>query len=89
MQAEDVFRTANDRIADKGRELGWRDAIPFVCECSDARCFARIELTLAAYEDVRAHPQRYLVVPGHEIAGAFLIDHGDRAILVEKLWQEA
>lgn len=67
MQIEDVFRNANDRIAEKGRELGWESPLPFLCECSDRRCFARLELTLAAYDELRSDPSRYLTAPGHEV----------------------
>lgn len=67
---EDVFRSANERIAQKARELGWRFPIPFLCECSDADCFARIELALREYEEIRSHPQLYLTVSGHELVRA-------------------
>jgi hypothetical protein len=85
MLAEDVFRNANGHIAEKARELDWGSPVPFLCECSDQRCFARIELTLEAYEDVRSHPQRYLTAPGHEVTGAYLIEDGDKVAFVEKL----
>jgi hypothetical protein len=85
MQAEDVFRSANDRIAEKGRELGWRFAVPFLCECGDTRCFTRLELTVEFYEDVHAHPQRYLTAPGHEVEGAIVIEQTARFALLEKL----
>lgn len=86
MQVEEVFRSANDRIAEKGRELGWRFPVPFLCECSDQRCFGRVDLTLDEYQQVRAHPQRYLTLPGHEVEGAFLVEHDERVALAEKLY---
>jgi len=64
VQTEDVFRSANERIADLVREHGWRFPVPFLCECADTHCFARLELTLEVYEDVRSNPQRYLTAPG-------------------------
>jgi hypothetical protein len=85
VQAEAVFRNANDRIADLAREHGWRFPVPFLCECSEQRCFARIELTLEEYEQVRSHPQRYLTLPGHKVVGAFLIERDERVALAEKL----
>jgi type I restriction enzyme M protein len=42
VQAEDVFRSANESIAAKARELRLEPPIPFLCECSNKRCFARI-----------------------------------------------
>jgi len=42
MQTEDVFREANERIAEKAHELELQQPIPFLCECSDKRCFAHL-----------------------------------------------
>ena len=59
--------------------------IPFLCECSNKRCFARIWLTIEAYDEARAAPQRYLTVAGHEVEGAFVIAQDERFALAEKL----
>lgn len=67
MQAEDVFRNANERVAAKARELEIRSPIPFLCECSDTRCFKRIPLTLEEYDDRGPGQQHYLIVPGHRV----------------------
>jgi hypothetical protein len=85
MRPEDIFRRANDRIAEKGRELNWRFPVPFLCECSDLQCFARIELTLEAYDELRSHPQRYLTAPRHEVDDAFLIEREETFAFAEKL----
>jgi hypothetical protein len=58
--------------------------IPFLCECSDKRCFARTWLTIEEYDEARAAPQRYLTILGHEVEGAFVIALGDRFALAEK-----
>jgi hypothetical protein len=89
VQPEDVFRSANDRIAEKGRELGWRFPVPFLCECGDTRCFARLELTLEDFDDLRSHPQRYLTAPGHELPGAVVIERTESVALAEKLYARA
>jgi hypothetical protein len=67
VQVEDVFRDANERVAEKARELKMQDPIPFLCECSDRRCFAHIHLSLAEYGEARSDPKRYLTVSGHEV----------------------
>jgi hypothetical protein len=85
VRVENVFRSANERIAEKGRELGWKFSVPFLCECSDQHCFLRIQLTLVEYEQMRSHPLRYVTVPGHEVTGALLIDQGERVAFAEKL----
>ena len=85
LQTEDVFRSANERIAEKAGELGLKPPIPFLCECSDHRCFERIHLTLREYDEARSDPQRYLTIAGHEVAGAFVIAQDERFALAEKL----
>jgi hypothetical protein len=85
MQAEDVFREANERIAERAGELELQQPIPFLCECSDKRCFAHIFLTLEQYEEVRADPWRYLTIVGHEVAGAVVIAKDGRFALAEKI----
>lgn len=86
MQPEDVFRTANDGIAEAASDLGWTLRVPFLCECSDERCFERVPLTLEQYEQARSHPHRYLTAPGHEVPGAFVIEGDERVSFVEKLY---
>jgi hypothetical protein len=83
--AEDVFREANERIAEKALEFELEEPIPFLCECSDRRCFARLFLMLGQYEKARSDPERYLTIPGHEIAGAIVIEEGDGFALAEKI----
>jgi hypothetical protein len=89
MRAENVFRSANDRIAEKGGELGWQFRVPFLCECSDPHCFTRIELTLEEFAQVRSHSERYLTVPGHEVVGASLIEDKEAFAVAEKPTQAA
>jgi hypothetical protein len=72
MRAADVFRDANDSVAAKARELAFeRDKpLPFLCECSDTRCFAHIMLTIEEYEEARSDPELYLTISGHDVIGA-------------------
>ena len=72
-------------IADLARKQGWRFPVPFLCECADRRCFARLELMLEVYEGLRSDPQRYLTVPGHEIPAAMVIEQTGTFALAEKL----
>jgi len=86
MDTEDLFRDANDRIAEKAAELGWSDPIPFLCECSDIRCFARFQLTLEEYGSARAQSAQYLIKPGHQLSGGIILEQDDRVALAEKLY---
>ena len=84
VQTEDVFRRANEEIADLARQQGWRFPVPFLCECADRHCFARLELTLEVYERARSNRQRYLTAPGHEIPAARAIEQAGTFALAEK-----
>ena len=88
MEIENVFRNANDRIAGKAAELAWHDPIPFLCECSDSHCFGRLELTLDEYGSVRAHSEQYLMKPGHQLSGGFVLEQDERLAVAEKLYAE-
>lgn len=64
---EVMFRAINERI----RELAIRfsageEPIGFICECADETCVEKVSLTLAQYDEMRALPARFAVVPGHE-----------------------
>jgi hypothetical protein len=61
---EAVFRTVNEEIDDRG---GDRASVEYVCECSDPSCSAPVALTHEEYDAVRAVPNGYFVVPGHEL----------------------
>jgi len=63
MRPEDVFRDANKAIADKARGRDWEATIPFICECSERRCFGRVDLTLAEYEEIVVTPSATLSAP--------------------------
>jgi len=86
MEPEDVFRNANDRIADMAAKRGWRDPVPFLCECSDERCLARLEITLEEYVSLRAHSEQYLLKPGHQLSGGVILEQTERVAVAEKLY---
>jgi hypothetical protein len=85
LEPEDVFREANERIAESARELDFQSPVPFLCECSDKQCRAFIKLTLEEYEEARTDPHRYLTIAGHEVIGALVIARDERFALAEKL----
>jgi hypothetical protein len=62
---EALFRDVNERIAESAERFD-ADRTEFVCECADPNCTHRVPATLAEYEEVRAEPSTFLVVPGHE-----------------------
>jgi hypothetical protein len=62
---EAMHRRVNEAI-ERGRWPGDAQATSFRCECARRGCSLLIELTHQQYEEVRAHPRRFIVVPGHE-----------------------
>ena len=64
-QTEALFRDVNERIAESAQRFE-ADSTDFVCECADANCTHRVEVTLDEYEDVRADGATFILTPGHE-----------------------
>lgn len=63
---EQLFREINDaREESNGRGDG--AVLGFVCECADRECTAQIALSASEYQRIRESPDRYIVLPGHEI----------------------
>lgn len=85
---EAIFRAGNESI---DKAAGGRvEKAPYLCECGEKSCLARVELTPAEYETVRAHPARFFVVPGHEdlTTGEAVVGHYGRFTVVEKRGEE-
>ena len=85
---EAIFRAGNESI---DKAAGGRvEMIPYLCECGEKSCLARVELTPGEYEAVRSHPARFLVVPGHEdlTAGEVVVERHERFTVVEKRGEE-
>ena len=85
---ETIFRAGNESI---DKAAGGRvEKPPYLCECGEKSCLARVELTPAEYEGVRTHPDRFFVVPGHEdlTAGEVVVEQKDRFTVVEKQGEE-
>ena len=62
---EAFFRQVNERINDVADGFQGEDGYDFFCECADPQCTARITLTAADYEWVRAKPTRFVLARGH------------------------
>jgi hypothetical protein len=81
-RAEINRRQVNEAI-ERGR--GERFDGTFVCECGRIACNAKLRLSLDEYEAVRSSFERFLVAPGHEIAGIDEIaeDHDEYLVAVK------
>jgi hypothetical protein len=79
-RAQSIFRAGNEALR---RAAGRRDSVPHLCECGDEGCFTRVPLAREEYEDVRAHPRRFLVSSGHE-GRAQIVARGDGYAVIEE-----
>jgi hypothetical protein len=64
-----LHREVNERIASLSRGFARQErisSVQLICECSDLTCKQQVEVTLAAYDRVRADPRRYLIAVNHE-----------------------
>lgn len=64
---EALFREINERLDSRIRVFSDQgEQLEIICECADRACTERISLTPTEYANVRADPQQFVVVPGHE-----------------------
>jgi hypothetical protein len=83
---EGLFRRVNEAIL---RGL-WPESpervVAFRCECARLDCNAPVRTSVATYERVRAHPRRFLLVPGHEMPSVEIpVENGSGYLVVEKI----
>ncbi len=69
---QSTFRSANERMERLARSHRFdaTQRVPFLCECADPNCREIVMLSLADYDAVRAHANRFFLVAGHEDAEA-------------------
>jgi hypothetical protein len=84
---EALFREVNERL----RELGEGFSLvsergDFVCECANSSCTEHVQMSLQAYEEIRAEPTRFFVIKGHE-EGDYerIVEEREQYLVVEKL----
>lgn len=64
---EATIRDVNEGI-ERGQWPGEEDTpVAFRCECARLGCNQLVELSVREYEEVRSHPRRFVVSPGHEL----------------------
>jgi hypothetical protein len=88
---ESRFRLVNERlrdfvIDDAERHGEHADALSVLCECGDVDCTAKLDVPLATYEWIRSGSARFVIVPGHELAGTErIIRDSGTYLVVEKI----
>ena len=87
---QSLFREVNERIEELAEGFDLQDRLPILCECGSDDCHARIELSEAEYETVRAVATHFAVLPGHEIpAVERIVARAERYVVVEKFGPSA
>jgi hypothetical protein len=84
----------NERIEEVEAQLGdgadKASPLRVVCECALPTCTGLLEVSRAEYEAVRANPERFLVLPGHEeLRIERLVEQHAGFFVVEKVGQES
>ena len=83
VENELLFRKVNERIVELGDQSG--DELEIVCECASEDCTQLVVLQVAEYQRVRRHPDRFIVLPGHEVASLEdVVETNGRYLVVEK-----
>ena len=85
---ETVFRSVNENIEKTAVEnrYGTEGPPSFVCECSRPDCGELIRLSITQYEDVRSRPERFFILPGHEMPGIEnIVERYDGFVVIEKI----
>jgi hypothetical protein len=82
--SQQVFRFVNDNIDAVQSRLGPLDQLELLCECGDPDCSRRIQITQAAYADIRSHPLRFLFASAHLVPqGEILVESQPGYLVVE------
>lgn len=83
---EALFRQVNEQIRGLNESFGHRDgSMTVICECGDAECTERIELTVVDYEHVRASSRLYVIASGHELLDVEqVVEQRDGYLVVQK-----
>ena len=83
---ESLFREVNERLVDLNSALEVDvSRLQFLCECGDANCAAKIELSREEYERIRSDPATFVVLSGHEIHDIEeVVDRGEDYVIVRK-----
>jgi len=83
---EAIFREVNERLQKLAKDFQITDELlGLLCECGNANCHEKIELTASEYEALRAEPTHFAVAPGHEEEDVeSVVARTDRYLVVRK-----
>ena len=79
-----AFREANEAIEASRRRLGVGGRVPYLCECEAAECRELLPLTQDEYRRARETPRRFVVVRGHTVREAAVVEETEGYMIVEQ-----
>jgi hypothetical protein len=87
--ADDVhrlFRQVNDRVRTLNEAFEpILSTGEWVCECADTGCVERLELSVAEYDEIAAHAERFVAIAGHEQLGVDrIVERVNGYVVVER-----
>ena len=85
---QSLYREVNERIEELNQrfDAALEAGATWVCECADTECSEPMALTLGEYEELRSHPNRFAVLPGHVLETVEqVVDAHDGYVVVEKV----
>ena len=84
VRSQILFREVNERLRETA--ASFEGPLDFLCECSKEACIDTVTLEITEYERIRAHPNLFVLTPGHEVLEVDrVVDQGNGYVLVEKI----
>jgi hypothetical protein len=78
-------RSGNERLRGAVEARAGGEPIPFLCECTDGTCLARVDLTLEEYRGIRRHENRFVILRDHPtLPGERIVEEKGFHQVVEK-----
>ena len=65
---EETFSRTVIQLLQHSFAIAEKEPLQMICECAQLDCMARITIGVDVYEQVRAHPDQFLISEGHEDA---------------------
>jgi hypothetical protein len=60
-----AVRAANFEIVAKARKMGFRERLPILCECGDAKCLGLARLQVDGFDVIASRPSWFVTGDGH------------------------
>jgi hypothetical protein len=80
-----AFRIGNERLRGAVEARAGGEPIPFLCECTDDTCMARVDLMLDEYVSIRRHENRFVILRDHPtLPGERIVEENGFHQVVEK-----